>query len=94
MKEQHNHAKKRVSDLTFMSSSAKAPVPELLFNFKGKGKKRNASSPTSVNCQWSDSGLYRLENMLTTVGNLPTKVGPMERVICSAVKRRVSNHDT
>ena len=70
VKENYSLTRERATVYTQVSSEPTMNLfPE--FIFKGKGTCTKLNAPDGVKVQWSDSGSYRLEHMLNTIGNLP-----------------------
>ena len=63
---------RKLSVYTQMTSNEKFLPPTPHFLFKGKGIRAKVEKPPpNVNIQWSESGSYRLENILELVETLP-----------------------
>ena len=72
VKENYSLTRERATVYTQVSSDPTMNlIPE--FIFKGKGTRTKLNAPDGVKVQWSDSGSYRLEHMLNTIGNLPNR---------------------
>ena len=70
VKERYMHSRERITLFTTVSSSASQKPPRPEFVFKGKGIRVMIENNEQAKVQWSDSGSYRLENVLQTVSNL------------------------
>ena len=69
VKENYSLTRERATVYTQVSSDPTMNlIPEFIFKVKGTHTKLNV--PDGVKVQWSDSGSYRLEHMLNTIGNL------------------------
>ena len=72
VKENHHLSRERI---TFFSqvASVEMELPNE-FVFKGKGRPREPLiPPEGAETQWSDSGSYKLEQMLETISHLPNR---------------------
>lgn len=71
VKENYMHSRERCTVYTTVSSDASKPAPKPSFLFKGKGKNVKVKPPAGVNVQWSDSGSFRVNNMLDLIQTVP-----------------------
>ena len=69
VKENTSLSRERITVFTQVSTDTANPMP-LEFIFKGKGTRVQLHPPPGVHAQWSDSGSYRQEHILTTISHL------------------------
>ena len=70
VKENYMHSRERCTVYTTVSSDASRPAPKPSFLFKGKGRVK-VNAPQGVKVQWSDSGSFRVNNMIDMIKTIP-----------------------
>ena len=71
VKENYVHSRERCTVYTTVSSDTSSPATKPSFLFKGKGKRVKLNPPRGVNVQWSDSGSFRVQNLLDMIKTVP-----------------------
>jgi hypothetical protein len=75
VKENYMLSRERTTVFTQVSNQENIKLnPE--FVFKGKGTRTKVAVPETVKYQWSESGSYRINHMLKTISNLPSRYNP------------------
>ena len=79
----------RASVFTQMSSVNNCPAAPPAFVFKGHGRRKSLQTPDNAELQWSETGSYRLNNMLQTIDHLPSLLEANEDMATTMKKYKI-----